>query len=79
MEDIVSGVDRVATVLTEIVAASSSQASDIGEVHGAIARIDDVTQQNAALVEQVAAASSSLRVQAQRLSSAMKSFQMAGG
>ncbi|MEY2685830.1 MAG: methyl-accepting chemotaxis protein [Pseudomonadota bacterium] len=76
MTDIVAGIDRVAQVLVQIVAAGRSQASDIDEVHSAISRIDDVTQQNAALVEQVAAASTSLRNQASRLNSAVNSFQV---
>jgi methyl-accepting chemotaxis protein len=76
MQDIVTGVDRVAAVLAEIVDAGRSQSQDIDEVHSAISRIDDVTQHNAALVEQVASASSSLRGQASRLSAAMKTFQV---
>jgi methyl-accepting chemotaxis protein len=76
MTDIVAGIDRVAQVLVQIVAAGRSQTSDIDEAHNAISRIDNVTQQNAALVEQVAAASTSLRTQASRLNSAVNSFQV---
>jgi methyl-accepting chemotaxis protein len=76
MTDIVTGVDRVANLLGQMVAAGRSQADDIDAVHHAIASIDDVTQQNAALVEEVASASSSLRTQAERLTKAMNSFQV---
>jgi methyl-accepting chemotaxis protein len=69
-------VDRVANLLGQMVAAGRSQADDIDAVHHAIASIDDVTQQNAALVEEVASASSSLRTQAERLTKAMNSFQV---
>ncbi len=77
MREILDSVNRVSSLMTEIAQAGQSQSSGIGEVHQAITQIDTVTQQNAALVEQVAAAAQSLKGQATRLSAAMSSFKVA--
>jgi methyl-accepting chemotaxis protein len=79
MTQITSVIDRVASVMTEIAAASDQQSTGIEQVGGAIVQMDQVTQQNAALVEQVAAAGSSLQDQAQRLRQAIAAFHVDTG
>ena len=61
-----------------ISAASSEQSTGIEQVNQAIISIDDVTQQNAALVEQAAAAAQSMRDQADLLAQAVSVFKLAG-
>src|SRR3989344_8550341 len=68
MKDIVSSVQRVGDIIGEITAAASEQSAGIGQVNGSVGEIDRMTQQNAALVEESAAAAESLREQAARLS-----------
>ena len=79
MTDIVDSVRRVTDIMGEIVAASQEQSSGIEQVNRAIAQMDDVTQQNAALVEQAAAASQSLQEQAAQLSQVVAVFKLQGG
>jgi methyl-accepting chemotaxis protein len=67
MDDVVASVGQVAAIIGEISAASSEQSQGIEQVNKAITDMDDVTQQNAALVEQAAAAAQSLREQAENL------------
>jgi methyl-accepting chemotaxis protein len=67
MDDIVVSVRRVTDIMTEISAASSEQEAGIMQINTAINEMDNVTQQNAALVEEAAAASQSLQEQALRL------------
>jgi aerotaxis receptor len=74
MEDIVAQVGRVSTVIGAINTATIEQTSGIAQVAQAIAHIDQVTQQNAALVEQSSAASESLRQQMARLAAAVDVF-----
>ncbi|MDP1655281.1 MAG: methyl-accepting chemotaxis protein [Hylemonella sp.] len=74
MNEIVGSVRRVSDIIGEITAASSEQSSGIGEVNSAINVLDQMTQQNAALVEQSAAAAESLKDQAQRLVGAVEVF-----
>jgi methyl-accepting chemotaxis protein len=74
MDEIVGSVKRVSDIIGEITAASAEQSSGIGEVNTAIAQLDQMTQQNAALVEQSAAAAESLKEQAQRLVEAVEVF-----
>jgi methyl-accepting chemotaxis protein len=62
----------------QISAASSEQSTGIEQVNQAIVSIDDVTQQNAALVEQAAAAAQSMRDQADLLAQAVSVFKLAG-
>ncbi len=76
MEGIVSSIHGVTNIMTEITAASAEQSSGIEQVNQAIAQMDEVTQQNAALVGQAAAAKS-LEEQAQNLVSTMDSFRVA--
>lgn len=68
MAHIVHSVDQVTRMMAVISAASAAQEESIGQVQGAIGDLDQVTQQNAALVEQAAAAAASMREQAHALS-----------
>ena len=79
MQDIVASVQRVGDIIGEISAAASEQSSGIGQVGQAVGEIDRMTQQNAALVEQSAAAATSLREQAQRLAQVVQQFHLADG
>jgi len=76
LEDILSGVKRVADIVGEIAAASQEQASGIDQVNQAITQMDEMTQQNAALVEESAAAAHSLEEQSHELNSLMGFFQV---
>ncbi len=78
MTEIVASVQRVTDVIGEITAAASEQSSSIGQVNGAVTSLDQMTQQNAALVEESAAAAESLREQARCLSQSMQVFKLAG-
>jgi len=74
MKEIVSSIQHVTAIMSEISAASVEQSSGISQVNLAIAQMDDVTQQNAALVEQAAAAAESMEEQAQNLSTTVAIF-----
>ena len=76
MQEIVASVQRVTDIMAEISAASEEQSSGIDQVNRAVSQMDEVTQQNAALVEQAAAAAGSLQEQAQRLSEAVAVFKI---
>src|SRR5450830_297021 len=78
MDEVVASVRRVTDVMGEITAASQEQSSGIEEVNRAITQMDEATQQNAALVEQAAAAAQSLQEQAGRLSQAVSVFKING-
>jgi methyl-accepting chemotaxis protein len=78
MQGIVQSVRQVAEIMHQISAASSEQSTGIEQVNQAIVSIDDVTQQNAALVEQAAAAAQSMRDQADLLAQAVSVFKLAG-
>ncbi len=67
MDEIVVGVRRVADLMREVTLASQDQTSGIDQVNQAVGQMDQVTQQNAALVEEAAAAAQSLEHQAQTL------------
>ncbi|MFO1333996.1 MAG: methyl-accepting chemotaxis protein [Piscinibacter sp.] len=77
MDEIVGSVKRVSDVIGEISTASSEQSDGIGQVGVAITQLDQMTQQNAALVEESTAAAESLRLQAQRLNEALAGFRLA--
>ncbi|WGT66276.1 methyl-accepting chemotaxis protein [Variovorax paradoxus] len=79
MEEIVSGVKRVADIIGEITAASQEQSTGIEQVNQAISQMDQVTQQNAALVEEAAAAAQSMQEQAASLVSAVSVFRLEPG
>ncbi|HZZ94988.1 MAG TPA: methyl-accepting chemotaxis protein [Usitatibacter sp.] len=74
MDEILACVQRVATFVSDICAASSEQDASIGQVNQAIARMHTTTQQNAALVEQAAAAAESLHAQAADLADTVRIF-----
>ena len=76
MVEIVSSVQRVSDIIGEITSAASEQSDGIGEVNTAVNQLDQMTQQNAALVEQSAVAAASLQEQAQRLAQAMSVFRL---
>ncbi|MFC3338433.1 methyl-accepting chemotaxis protein [Paracandidimonas soli] len=76
MREIVESVQGVTTIMTEISSASREQSEGIGQVNLAVAEMDGVVQQNAALVEQAAAAAGSLQEQAHRLSEAVSIFKI---
>ncbi len=76
MSEIVASVQRVTDIIGEITAAAGEQSTGIVSVNGAVNNLDQMTQQNAALVEQSAAAAESLREQAQRLSASMQVFRL---
>ena len=74
MKEIVTAIARVSSIMGEIAAAATEQSTGIDQVNLAIAQMDEVTQQNAALVEEAAAAASSLEDQARRLTLAVAVF-----
>lgn len=78
MEEIVSAIRGVTTIMSNISAASMEQTSGIEQVNQAIGQMDDVTQQNAALVEQAAAAAESLEEQTQSLAVTVAHFRLDG-
>ena len=79
MGDIVASVRQVNDIIARISAASAEQAQGIAEVNQAVGQMDDMTQQNAALVEQAAAAAASLQDQAVNLSQAVSVFKIEDG
>jgi methyl-accepting chemotaxis protein len=76
MGDIVAQVKRVTDLIGEITSATLEQSSGIGQVNQAVTQLDQMTQQNAALVEQSAAAAQSLKDQADRLAEAVAAFKV---
>ncbi|TWI67410.1 methyl-accepting chemotaxis protein [Pseudoduganella lurida] len=79
MQEIVSSVRRVTDIMSEISAASHEQTAGIEQVNQAIGTMDAVTQQNAALVEQAAAAADALEHQAGHLAGIVSVFRIDGG
>jgi methyl-accepting chemotaxis protein len=77
MEEIVSGVKRVTDVIGEISAATTEQSGGLRQVNEAVAQLDQMTQQNAALVEESAAAARSMAEQSRRLTQTMVRFKVA--
>jgi methyl-accepting chemotaxis protein len=76
MEEVVGSVKRVTDIMGEIMVASLEQTSGIEQVNQAITQMDQVTQQNAALVEQAAAAAQSMQDQAANLSQVVSIFRL---
>ena len=76
MEEIVTSIKRVTDIMSEITAASVEQSQGIEQVNTAITQMDEVTQQNAALVEEAAAAAESLEEQAQNLAASVGTFKV---
>jgi methyl-accepting chemotaxis protein-2 (aspartate sensor receptor) len=79
MTEIVSSVQRVSDIIGEISTATAEQSDGIGTVNESVLQLDQMTQQNAALVEESAAAAESLKEQAQRLVQAVGVFRLATG
>ena len=79
MTDVVASIRRVTDIMGEISAASSEQSLGVSQVGEAVKQMDQVTQQNAALVEEMAAAAGSLRSQAQELVRAVEVFKLRDG
>ncbi len=79
MQEVVESVQRVGAVVNEISAAGQEQSAGIEQVNLAIVQMDQVTQQNAALVEQAAAAAQSLQDQAAHLARLVSVFKLEGG
>jgi len=76
MDDIVLGIRRVSDVIGEISATTQAQGQGIGQVNTSVHQLDGMTQQNAALVEQSAAAADSLKDQAGQLARVISSFRL---
>ncbi|MBL8350096.1 MAG: HAMP domain-containing protein [Burkholderiaceae bacterium] len=76
MGEIVASVQRVTDIIGEISAATAEQSGGIGAVNAAVAKLDQMTQQNAALVEESTAAAESLRDQAGRLAGVVGHFDL---
>jgi methyl-accepting chemotaxis protein len=74
MQEIVQGIGRVTDIMADIASASAEQTTGIEQVNEAITQMDGVTQQNAALVEEAAAAASSLQEQARSLAQLVSVF-----
>ena len=76
MHEIVTSVKRVSDIISEIAAASGEQSAGIQQVNDAVIKMDDMTQQNTALVEEAAAAAESMLEQADELMNAVSVFQL---
>jgi methyl-accepting chemotaxis protein len=76
LEQIVSAVKKVGDIIAEIAASSQEQSSGIDQVNKAVMQLDEMTQQNAALVEEATAASKSMADQSQALSDVMSKFEV---
>jgi len=79
MQDIVHSVRRVSDLIGEITASSTEQRDGIGQVNQAVANLDQMTQQNAALVEESSAAAAAMHEQAQRLAQVVAVFNVGNG
>jgi methyl-accepting chemotaxis protein len=76
MQDIVASVQRVSDMIGEISEAAAEQSNGIGQVNGSVSDLDRMTQQNASLVEESAAAAESMRQQAERLNALVVGFKL---
>jgi methyl-accepting chemotaxis protein len=76
MNEIVASVKRVTDIIGEITAASTEQSQGIGQINTAVVHLDQMTQQNAALVEESAAAAQSMKDQAQTLAQVVSVFRI---
>jgi methyl-accepting chemotaxis protein len=76
MTEVVSSIKRVTDIMGEISAASTEQSTGVAQIGEAVGQMDQVTQQNAALVEESAAAAESLKGQAQKLVQAVSVFKL---
>lgn len=78
MRDVVTSIKRVNDIMGEIAAASAEQASGLDEIGKAVGQMDETTQQNAALVEEAAAAAESLLSQSEQLQDLVARFRLDG-
>ncbi len=78
LQEIVNSVKKVSDIIAEIAAASEEQSAGIGQVNQAVAEMDHGTQQNAAMVEEAAAASESMQQQSHALLELTQQFRVAG-
>ena len=78
MKEIVTAIKRVNDIMGEIAAASAEQSTGIDEISTAVSQMDEMTQQNAALVEEAAAAAESLQSQANQLNQRVAMFRVSG-
>jgi methyl-accepting chemotaxis protein len=76
MQEVVNSVQRVSNIINEISNASTEQSSGIDQINVAVSGMDNVTQQNAALVEEAAAAAAALEDQAEQLSGLVNTFKL---
>ncbi|WP_137175672.1 methyl-accepting chemotaxis protein [Massilia sp. HP4] len=76
MAEIVQSVNRVTDIMAEITAASQEQTAGIEQINGAVAQMDQVTTQNAALVEEASAAAASLQEEASALAQTVGAFKL---
>jgi methyl-accepting chemotaxis protein len=74
MQEIVASVQRVSDIISEISASTVEQSQGISSVNGAVAQLDQMTQQNAALVEESAASAESVNEQARKLTELVAHF-----
>jgi len=79
LEQIVAAVKKVTDIVAEIAAASQEQSSGIEQVNKAVMQLDELTQQNAALVEEASAASQSMADQARSLNETMAKYEVNDG
>ncbi len=78
MTEIVGSVRRVSDIIGEVTAAAADQRDNLGQIHQSVRQLDQMTQQNAALVEESSAATESLRVQANDLAGLVSQFLLPG-
>ena len=76
IQEIVSNADKVSAFIKDITTAANEQSQGMGQVNQAVSQLDQMTQQNAALVEESAAAAASLREQAQKLAALVATFRL---
>lgn len=76
MQEIIDSVQNVSSIMNEIASASREQSTGIGQVNDAVAEMDEVTQQNAALVEQAASAAATLVKQSSNVVEALTVFKI---
>jgi methyl-accepting chemotaxis protein-2 (aspartate sensor receptor) len=76
MTEIVDSVQAVARMISEVTNAAAEQSGGIGQVNHAVNQLDEMTQQNAALVEESSAAAASLRLQADQLADVVSAFKL---
>jgi methyl-accepting chemotaxis protein len=77
MTEIVTSVQRVSDIMADITSASAEQSDGILQINQAVSQMDEMTQQNAALVEQAAAAAESMKQQGEKLTAAVSIFKLA--